>query len=205
MPSRAPKCVVESDENFETGSTLGWTGFTNVNSAFEGLFTKFLGPFGNNPPEKPVKVVSVTPGSTRVRVMFSLYILGSWDPGGKTFDVDVNGLLLSLGPFSYDDVLHPIGDPLNTIVGSTTVTATSSITWTYTVFGKVTPGAYYTLSPVVSDVLWKVTIDIPGDLFLSSETVRLEFFTNVDEPMSSEAAGIDDMKVISCPQNLPFP
>ncbi|KAI2505208.1 hypothetical protein MHU86_9204 [Fragilaria crotonensis] len=102
MPSVRTICLVEANEDFETGLAPGWTNFTSVNSQYPGYFSNFLGPFERS--QQPMKSFELSPATTKVRVQFDFYQIDTWDGnsffGPDKFKVFVNNNLVDLGFFT---------------------------------------------------------------------------------------------------------
>ena len=200
MPSIRTACVVEAFEDMENGMPGGPDGLKIArgwnSSAFNlivpgfGSTTSFLGYFAQG--QRPRKTFQLTPASTNVRVKFDFLQLSSWDGcsmyGPDNFKVFVNDKLVDFGCFYFayygtvDDV---------TLSGTTS----DGVIWTRSFVRKV---------PDFDTEIHEMTMDIPLSL-ITTGSLTLEFFADVNEGDANEVAGIDNLKVISCPQNKVFP
>ena len=197
MPSVRTVCLVEANENFENGLALGWSNFTSVNSRYRSYLSKFLGPFERA--QQPKKTFVLSPATANVRVTFDFYQIDSWDGGSfphgpDRFKVFVNSYLVDLGFFTKE-----VSDN-----GVRTGTAVDGgIRW---------KREYIDSSNINTNVFGesvderhKVTIDISERLVEPSGTLTLQFFADVSEGNLNEPAGIDNLRILSCPRNVPFP
>lgn len=143
-----------------------------------------------------MKTLVLSPATTKVRVTFDFYQIDSWDGNGfhgpDKFKVFVNDNLVDLGFFTKED-----SD--NIATGITPLDG--GIRWRREYVDTIRANIF---GPAV-DERHKVTIDIPERYLSPSGSFTLQFFADVSEGNLNEPAGIDNLRIISCPRNTPFP
>jgi hypothetical protein len=185
--------VVVSDEDFETADlaslvAAGWEDATLAVDEDPADITQwlsqFVGRFGKNLPA-PTKIITLPLGTDSVRVTFKFYQIDDWD-GGK-FQVKVNDDELVDFGFFPNPNLNLLNDQIEGVSGA--------IQWTVTTEG--TP--IHTLGfGTWIDQEYTVVLDLPLSQ-LSSNTLTLQFIASLSAGIGNESAGIDDLKIISCP------
>lgn len=87
----APFCLQAAQApyftDFESGAGVEWSDSTTDNT-YPGVFSRFSGRFGNQ--SQTLTLSNMTVGASYT-VSFDLYVLDSWDGGGDTMDVQVDG------------------------------------------------------------------------------------------------------------------
>ncbi|MEP3440976.1 MAG: Hint domain-containing protein [Sulfitobacter sp.] len=168
--------VVVTTEDFEGGAT-GWS--DNATTDGGANFSEFLGRLGNSDGTEGIsKTFSVDPTADFAIFEFDFYELDSWDGGGDTFSIFIDGEEVFVE--SFDDA---VADAY-----STTATLSDGREVTIEV-GAGAPsdlgfsGNDDEIHPV------RVTVEAPG------ETVTLGFGANLSADIDNESYGIDNLVV----------
>jgi hypothetical protein len=200
-----------SSEDFETATltslaAAGWEdatldvaeGVDNI----ERFFTRFMGRFGRDLPS-PTKTVNLPAGTDSVRVTFKFYEIDSWDGSGVSTTAPDGTVTTIHGPDKFevkvnDDELVDLGtfpNPNLTSANDEIEGVSGGIQWTV-----ITDGTPIHTLGFGSDIDQKhtVVLDIPIS-HLSSNTLTLQFIALLSGAIGNESAGIDNLKIISCP------
>ncbi|MEO0773115.1 MAG: Hint domain-containing protein [Pseudomonadota bacterium] len=172
--SEAP--VVVTSETFEGGAT-GWTDNTTTDGGAN--FTEFLGRFGDsNGTEATSKTFTLDPGADVAIFEFDFYELDSWDGGGDTFSIFING----------EEVFVDSFDDANAESYSTTATLSDGSLVTIDI-GAGTPGnlGFGGQDDEVHPVT--VTVQNPGT------SITLGFGADLSAGIDNESYGIDNLVV----------
>lgn len=143
-----------------------------------------------------MKSFELSPATTKVRVQFDFYQIDTWDGntflGPDKFKVFVNNNLVDLGFFTKETTD-------NRASGSTPVDG--GIRWRREYIDSSRSRIFGT----TVDERHHITIDIPENQLAPSGILTLQFFADVNEGNGNEPAGIDNLVIVSCPNNTPFP
>jgi hypothetical protein len=202
MPS-INTCNVDFFENFENSNNnnaAGWTVFNSIYSGGpeEGIFTKFLGPFAQLTDTPTRNFAPIAHNNGKVRVEFNFYQLDSWDGnaaasfGPDQFKVEVNDMyMVNLGFFSsvfgtneMDDGITPAG-----------------IKWNHTFIDAAVIAGFNNAASEQRHFVW---MDLPTSVLVGN-SLKLRFIADLSLDASNESAGIDNLKITSCPADQSFP
>ena len=168
--------VIESTEDFEGGAT-GWTDNTTTDGGAG--FTEFLGRLGDSGGAEDVsKTFSVDPTADYAIFEFDFYELDSWDGGGDTFSIFIDG----------EEVFVDSFDDANADSYSTTATLADGREVTIEI-GAGTPAnlGFAANDDEIHPV--RVTVQDPG------ASVTLGFGANLSANINNESYGIDNLVV----------
>lgn len=186
--------VFEDFENSNNGNAAGWTGFNSIYSGPVTIFTKFLGPFGLN--DTPTRnFAPILHNNGKVRVEFNFYQLDSWDGnnanlGPDQFMVEVNDVyLVNLGFF--DTVSDETGNGITA----------DSIEWHHTFISAAVIAGFNNAATEQRHFVW---MDLPTSVLVGN-SLKLRFIADLTTGVSNESAGIDNLKITSCPAGQSFP
>ena len=180
--------VVESEEDFEDGSLVGWiNGRLTSNAAF----TNFLGRFVKDTPD-PSKVYRVAANAEVVVVQFDFYEIDSWNSknrfGPDKVFVSIDGEVLDLGTFKHsrDEGVKQHSTP-------------NGIVWERRSLGPPSNIGFRGRGETLfRDQIHHVTAIVPPSFFRTDSLVTLAFHTRVTaRTTTDECSGFDNIVITS--------
>ena len=168
-------------EDFQSGSTAGWT---NGKLGTDPGFGNFLGRYGledgNNFPSKTFTV----PADARyVKLQFDFLEIDSWDSDqGDYLAVVVGSQTVNLGTFYHYTNEDGRAGGVNGI--------------SFVIRSKAPPG-HIGFNSSYMDQIHQVTLEIPSIYVGANDQLTIAFHFSLNEPTSNESAGFDNIELIA--------